>query len=88
MLETEFREVSDTLMYLANTEDEAAFAAELETVNRELKAKGEWIDFKGARHAGLFILRELRTNVTIFEYRPSNILNWPNSRLTDLLARR
>ena len=88
MLETEFRKVSDALMYLANTEDDAAFAAELETVNRGLKAEGEWIDFKGARQAGLFVLRELGTNVMIFEYRPSNILNWPNSRLTDLLGRR
>lgn len=88
MLETEFRNVSDTLMYIANTEDDAAFAAELETVNRELKAKGEWIDFKGAQHASIFVLRELGTNVTIFEYRPLNILNWPNGRLTDHLARR
>ena len=88
MLEAEFRKVSDALMYLVNTEDAAAFAAELETVNRGLKTEGEWLDFKGAMHADLFVLRELRTNVRIFEYRPLNILNWPNSRLADLFARR
>ena len=88
MLEAEFRKVSDALMYLVNTEDAAAFAAELETVNRGLKTEGEWIDFKGAVHGDLFVLREVRTNVRIFEYRPSNILNWPNSRLADLFARR
>ena len=57
-------------------------------VNRELKAEDQKVDFRGALHADLFVLREIATNVTIFEYRPLNILNWPNSRLTDLLGRR
>ena len=87
MDEKEFRDVIKSLMGIHNLEGKEAFEAELASVNSRAAKRGQRVEFLGALYAGLFTLRDTRTNKTIFEYRLGNILNWTNSPLRDLFRR-